>query len=136
MDSYVTLIGLAAAVLTTFAFLPQVIKTWRTKSTADISLGTFSALCIGISLRLIYGLLIGDLPLIHRKWGDPRPGGNDPLFQTALWISDQPSFLIKPAMVSTASAQFCSSVRPEALRGLKLCSPSGRYWSLTALLSL
>ncbi len=64
MDTYVTIIGLAAAVLTTFAFLPQAIKTWRTKSTADISLGTFSALCIGISLWLIYGLLIGDLPLI------------------------------------------------------------------------
>ena len=59
-----TAIGLVAAVLTTAAFLPQVIKTWRTRRTRDISLGMFLVLCLGICLWLVYGLLRGDLPLI------------------------------------------------------------------------
>ncbi len=59
-----TVLGLAAATLTTAAFLPQVIKTWRTRQTRDISLGMFSVLCLGICLWLLYGFLRGDLPLI------------------------------------------------------------------------
>jgi MtN3 and saliva related transmembrane protein len=59
-----TWVGFAAAVLTTIAFLPQVIKVWRTRSTHDISLITFSMLCVGITLWMVYGLLTGDMPLI------------------------------------------------------------------------
>lgn len=59
-----TAIGLMAAVLTTSAFLPQVIKTWCTRMTRDISLGMFLVLCLGICLWVIYGLLRGDLPVI------------------------------------------------------------------------
>ncbi len=59
-----TALGLAAATLTTAAFLPQVIKTWRTRQTRDISLGMFLVLCLGICLWLVYGILRGDLPLI------------------------------------------------------------------------
>ncbi len=59
-----TALGFAAATLTTAAFLPQVIKTWRTRQTRDISLGMFLVLCIGICLWLVYGILRGDLPLI------------------------------------------------------------------------
>lgn len=57
-------IGFAAALLTTVAFLPQAIKTWRTRSARDISLAMFLTLVTGICLWLVYGLLIGDLPLI------------------------------------------------------------------------
>lgn len=60
----VTAIGLLAAVLTTVAFVPQVVKTWRTRSTTDISLGMFSILVAGVAAWLIYGLLIGDIPLV------------------------------------------------------------------------
>ena len=60
----VTGIGFLAAVLTTFGFLPQVIKTWRTRSTKDISLGMFVVLCVGICLWITYGFLRADLPLI------------------------------------------------------------------------
>ena len=59
-----TILGLAAATLTTAAFLPQVIKTWRTRQTRDISLGMFLILCLGICLWLVYGILRDDLPLI------------------------------------------------------------------------
>jgi MtN3 and saliva related transmembrane protein len=57
-------IGGVAAVLTTIAFLPQVIKSWRSGSTRDVSLGMFFILNTGIVLWLIYGLLLGSLPLI------------------------------------------------------------------------
>lgn len=62
--TYVTLIGLAAAILTTVAFLPQFIKTWKTKSTKDISLGMYVIFCVGIVLWLIYGILRKDVAVI------------------------------------------------------------------------
>ena len=64
MTSAITLLGLAAAFCTTLAFVPQVVKTWRTRSTTDISLGMFLVLVIGIALWLAYGVLLGDVPLI------------------------------------------------------------------------
>ena len=61
---HITLIGMSAGTLTTLAFLPQVLRAWRTRSTADVSLLMFLAMCLGIVLWLIYGLLAGDMPLI------------------------------------------------------------------------
>ena len=58
------LVGLIAGWCTTLAFVPQVVKTWRTRSTSDISLGMFLVLVFGIILWLLYGFLIGDVPLI------------------------------------------------------------------------
>jgi MtN3 and saliva related transmembrane protein len=60
----VTWVGMAAAFCTTVAFLPQVIKTWKTRSTKDISLGMFSIFSTGIFLWLVYGLALRDIPLI------------------------------------------------------------------------
>lgn len=62
--NYVTLIGLTAAALTTISFLPQVIKSWKTKSTKDVALGMYLTLTTGIFLWLVYGLLIGNIPII------------------------------------------------------------------------
>lgn len=62
--SPVTIIGLAAAFCTTVAFLPQVIRTWRTRSTKDLSLEMFLVMTTGVLLWLIYGLFIHDVPLI------------------------------------------------------------------------
>ena len=59
-----TVLGFLAAICSTFAFLPQVLKTWRTRSTKDISLGMFLVLVAGIVLWLVYGLIRGDIPLI------------------------------------------------------------------------
>lgn len=64
MTDCVSLIGFAAGVLTTGAFLPQVIKPWRTRSTKDLSLPMWTALFIGIVLWVIYGIMTDDLPLI------------------------------------------------------------------------
>ena len=59
-----TLIGLMAAVCTTGSFLPQVVRAWRTRSTRDVSAMMFVLLVTGNALWLIYGALIGDLPLV------------------------------------------------------------------------
>lgn len=59
-----TLIGFAAGFCTTIAFLPQAIKTWKTKSAKDISLGMYTVFCTGVLLWLTYGFLINDLPII------------------------------------------------------------------------
>lgn len=62
--SYVTVVGLTAAVLSTVSFFPQLLKTWKTKSAKDISMGMFSIFCVGVFLWLAYGILINNLPVI------------------------------------------------------------------------
>jgi len=59
-----TLLGLIAGTCTTAAFLPQLLKIWKTKSTRDISLLMYVVICTGILLWLIYGIIIGSLPVI------------------------------------------------------------------------
>ena len=59
-----TIIGLVAAVMTTSAFIPQAIKTFRQRETKDISVWMYIILVTGIALWLIYGLLRSDVPVI------------------------------------------------------------------------
>ncbi|HTQ15612.1 MAG TPA: SemiSWEET transporter [Rhizomicrobium sp.] len=58
------IVGYAAAFLTTVALVPQVLKAWTTRSTTDVSLGWISVLALGTFLWLVYGLMVGDGPLI------------------------------------------------------------------------
>lgn len=58
------MIGYVAAILTTLAFLPQLIKTWRSRSARDVSLGMFMMFTAGVALWLTYGLMIGAWPVI------------------------------------------------------------------------
>ncbi|MCK9565308.1 MAG: SemiSWEET family transporter, partial [Methanothrix sp.] len=58
------LIGSGAAVLTMFGFLPQILKIYKTKSVADVSLGMLLQFCLGMFLWLLYGLHIHDNILI------------------------------------------------------------------------
>ena len=60
----IQLLGLAAGSLTTAAFLPQVIKTWKTRSAKDLSLGMFLLFCLGVVLWLAYGIIQRDVPVI------------------------------------------------------------------------
>jgi MtN3 and saliva related transmembrane protein len=64
MDKITNSLGYLAGLLTTIAFLPQVLKTWETKSAKDLSLGMFSIFCAGVFLWLVYGILLVDLPII------------------------------------------------------------------------
>lgn len=61
---YVELLGYCAAFLTTIAFLPQVIRSWKTRDLSGISLGMYSLFTSGVGLWLIYGLIIEKWPLI------------------------------------------------------------------------
>ena len=58
------IIGLAAGFLTTAAFVPQVTKVWKDRSAKDLSLKTFIAFSAGVTLWLIYGLMLGKMPMI------------------------------------------------------------------------
>ncbi len=63
-SSTVTLIGFVAAVCTTASFVPQVIKTFKTRHTADISLLMYAILAFGITMWLTYGILLKSPPII------------------------------------------------------------------------
>ena len=58
------ILGFVAAILTTLCWLPQAVKTIRTKETRSLSLVTQGALTLGVVLWLSYGLLIGNAPII------------------------------------------------------------------------
>lgn len=60
----VELIGLAAAAMTTGSFLPQALKTWRTRDTRSISLGMYGMMTVGVALWLGYGIAVGSPSLI------------------------------------------------------------------------
>ncbi|GBO56872.1 hypothetical protein APA_5207 [Pseudanabaena sp. lw0831] len=60
---FTNILGFTAASLTTIAFLPQVIKVWRSRSTKDISLPMLVTFIAGITLWLIYGLLVNAAPI-------------------------------------------------------------------------
>lgn len=63
MQQLITGVGLAAAFCTTFSFLPQAIKTIRTKDTASISLSMYALFTFGTLLWFIYGLWSSNLPV-------------------------------------------------------------------------
>ncbi len=62
--NWTQVIGIVAAICTTGAFLPQAIKTFKTKDTKGISILMYSFSTLGIFLWLVYGLLLHDTPLI------------------------------------------------------------------------
>jgi MtN3 and saliva related transmembrane protein len=61
---YIELIGYCAAFLTTIAFLPQAIQSWRTRDLSGVSLLMYSLFTAGVGLWLIYGLIIEKWPIV------------------------------------------------------------------------
>ena len=57
-------LGYVAAVLTTVSFLPQAIKTIRSKDTRGISLGMYSVFTVGVAFWLGYGIVLQSWPMI------------------------------------------------------------------------
>lgn len=85
------IIGTLAAILTTAAFVPQVLHTWRSRRADDVSLGMYLIFTVGLALWTAYGVMIGAWPVIianavtlllagailvmKLRWGrDRRPG--------------------------------------------------------------
>lgn len=62
--NFTTTLGLVAGVLTTIAYLPQLIKTWQSKSADDLSWSMLIILCVGIILWLVYGFSVHDIPIV------------------------------------------------------------------------
>lgn len=63
MDT-ITLVGFVAGTLTTAAYIPQVVRSWRLKETKDISLSMLVLYAAGVSLWLVYGIWVNALPVI------------------------------------------------------------------------
>ena len=62
--NYIDLFGFLAALLTTIAFLPQLYKTWQTKSADDVSLVMLILFITGLFCWIIYGLKIHSIPIL------------------------------------------------------------------------
>ena len=60
----IEIFGYIAAVLTTAAFLPQLIKTLKTKKADDVSLITLIMFIIGVLCWIIYGYSISSIPIL------------------------------------------------------------------------
>jgi len=58
------IVGVIAGALSCTTFLPQVIKTWKSKSTKDVSLTMFIIASVGTALWLVYGILIHSFSII------------------------------------------------------------------------
>ena len=56
--------GYLAATMTTLAFVPQAVKIIRTRDTSSISLGMYVVFTTGIALWLVYGMALGEWPII------------------------------------------------------------------------
>jgi MtN3 and saliva related transmembrane protein len=57
-------IGTIAATITTASFIPQAWQTFRTRNVSGISLGMYSFFTAGVALWLVYGILLGEWPII------------------------------------------------------------------------
>ena len=62
--NYIDFFGFLAALLTTIAFLPQLYKTWETKSADDVSLVMLILFITGLICWIIYGLKINSIPIL------------------------------------------------------------------------
>ncbi|MBI2140894.1 SemiSWEET transporter [Candidatus Woesearchaeota archaeon] len=58
------IVGFAAGILTTFGFVPQIIKGYKTKHLGDLSYLMNASLTLGMSLWLSYGISKKDIVII------------------------------------------------------------------------
>ena len=58
------ILGLVAGFLTTVAFIPQVLKIWKSRSAKDVSLRTYLAFAAGVALWMVFGILKGEVPIV------------------------------------------------------------------------
>ncbi len=60
----IDLVGYVAAVLTTIAFVPQALTSWRTRNLSGVSLPMYSIFTAGVAMWLAYGVMLGSWPII------------------------------------------------------------------------
>jgi len=64
LEMKIMYLGLLAGALTTSSAFPQLIKSYRTKSTEDLSIWFLIAILSGVTLWILYGVAVSDIPLI------------------------------------------------------------------------
>jgi MtN3 and saliva related transmembrane protein len=57
-------LGYLAGILTTLAFVPQVLRVWRTRSAHDISGAMYALFIAGLALWIAYGVLLRAWPVV------------------------------------------------------------------------
>ena len=62
--NYIDFFGFLAALLTTLAFLPQLYKTWKTKTADDVSLFMLIMFITGLICWIVYGIKINSIPIL------------------------------------------------------------------------
>jgi MtN3 and saliva related transmembrane protein len=60
----IDLVGYVAAILTTVAFVPQALTSWRTRDLSGVSLPMYSIFTAGVAMWLAYGVMLGSWPII------------------------------------------------------------------------
>ena len=60
----IDIVGYLAGFLVTFAFVPQIMRVYKLKSAREISVLFNSALLLGVTLWLVYGIVLGHIPMI------------------------------------------------------------------------
>ena len=58
------IVGTLAGTLTTLSFLPQVLRTWRSRSAHDFSLVMLLAFATGVGLWIVYGFILAEAPIV------------------------------------------------------------------------
>ena len=69
MKEFAPYLGYVAGALTVISFLPQVLRTWRTRETKDLSIGMFALLITAGALWITYGVVTSDTPVIATNVG-------------------------------------------------------------------
>ncbi len=64
MLSGLELLGFVAGACTTFSFVPQVVRIWKTRSAEDVSLAMYFIFCSGVVLWIFYGFSKGAVSII------------------------------------------------------------------------
>lgn len=64
---WLTILGVVAATLTSAAGAPQIIKSWKTKSTKDLSLVMIIQFLAGVTLWTIYGIIRKDVAILYAQ---------------------------------------------------------------------
>ena len=60
----IEIIGLIAAILTTAAYVPQVLKTWKTKDVESLSLTMYVVMFSGVAMWFTYGIFQNSLSIV------------------------------------------------------------------------
>jgi MtN3 and saliva related transmembrane protein len=103
LSNFPLVLGLIAGCVSTYAFVPQVLKIWRERDCVAISLKMYALRLIGFVLWLAYGILLGSVPLVVFNLLNVLLGGAILVFKLqALGLCPDPKGRFRPTHRATA----------------------------------